>query len=206
MYTIIDGKATSAALREEIKNKVEARKANGERIPGLAVIIVGEDPASQVYVRNKHKACEEVGFLSRIYRLPAETQEDELVSLVKDLNQDEAIDGILVQLPLPKHLDDKAVIAHIDPAKDVDAFHTFNVGKIMLGEPGNTLCDKCQEYFKKVFDVCKSYKKSCGIYCNDENAANVYKKLGAEVFWFSMDLNFLLLGYNEIFDGIKNLF
>lgn len=140
MYTIIDGKATSAALREEIKNKVEERKAEGKRVPGLAVIIVGEDPASQVYVRNKHKACEEVGFLSRIYRLPAETQEDELVALVKNLNQDEAIDGILVQLPLPKHLDDKAVIAHIDPAKDVDAFHTFNVGKIMLGEPGFAPC------------------------------------------------------------------
>ena len=77
---------------------------------------------------------------------------------------------------------------------------------IMLGEPGNTLCDKCQEYFKKVFDVCKSYKKSCGIYCNDENAANVYKKLGAEVFWFSTELNFLLRGYNETFDAIKDLF
>jgi len=140
MYTIIDGKATSASLREEIKSTVNKRKERGERVPGLAVIIVGEDPASQVYVRNKHKACEEVGFLSRIYRLPAETQENELVALVQELNQDEAIDGILVQLPLPKHLDDKAVIAHIDPAKDVDAFHTFNVGKIMLGEPGFAPC------------------------------------------------------------------
>lgn len=140
MYTLIDGKATSASLREEIKNKVEARKAAGKRIPGLAVIIVGEDPASQVYVRNKNKACEEVGFLSRVYRLPQETSEDELVSLIKELNADGAIDGILVQLPLPKHLDDKAVIAHIDPAKDVDAFHTFNVGKIMLGEKGFAPC------------------------------------------------------------------
>ena len=140
MYTLIDGKATSASLREEIKNKVEARKAEGKRIPGLAVIIVGEDPASQVYVRNKNKACEEVGFLSRVYRLPQETSEDELVSLIKELNADGAIDGILVQLPLPKHLDDKAVIAHIDPAKDVDAFHTFNVGKIMLGEKGFAPC------------------------------------------------------------------
>ena len=140
MYTLIDGKATSASLREEIKNKVETRKAEGKRIPGLAVIIVGEDPASQVYVRNKNKACEEVGFLSRVYRLPQETSEDELVSLIKELNADGAIDGILVQLPLPKHLDDKAVIAHIDPAKDVDAFHTFNVGKIMLGEKGFAPC------------------------------------------------------------------
>ena len=140
MYTLIDGKATSAALREEIKNKVNDRKAQGKRVPGLAVIIVGEDPASQVYVRNKHKACEEVGFLSRIYRLPEATEEGELVALIQNLNQDEAIDGILVQLPLPKHLDDKAVIAHIDPAKDVDAFHTFNVGKIMLGEPGFAPC------------------------------------------------------------------
>ena len=140
MYTIIDGKATSASLREEIKNAVNERKASGKRVPGLAVIIVGEDPASQVYVRNKHKACEEVGFLSRIYRLPTETQENELVALVQELNRDDAIDGILVQLPLPKHLDDKAVIAHIDPAKDVDAFHTINVGKIMLGEPGFAPC------------------------------------------------------------------
>ena len=99
MYTIIDGKATSASLREEIKNTVNERKASGKRVPGLAVIIVGEDPASQVYVRNKHKACEEVGFLSRIYRLPTETQENELVALVQELNQDEAIDGILVQHP-----------------------------------------------------------------------------------------------------------
>jgi len=140
MYTLIDGKATSAALREDIKNQVNLRKALGKRVPGLAVIIVGEDPASQVYVRNKHKACEEVGFLSRIYRLPTETQENELVALIQNLNQDSEIDGILVQLPLPKHLDDKAVIAHIDPAKDVDAFHTFNVGKIMLGEEGFAPC------------------------------------------------------------------
>ena len=140
MYTLIDGKATGKAIRDAIREKVNERIEKGLRVPGLAVVIVGEDPASQVYVRNKHKACEEVGFLSSVYRLPEETTEDELLTLVEALNGDDEIDGILVQLPLPRHLDAKTVIAHIDPEKDVDAFHTENVGKIMLGEEGFAPC------------------------------------------------------------------
>ena len=140
MYTLIDGKAVSKSKRESIAEAVKARIERGERVPGLAVVIVGEDPASQVYVRNKHKACEEVGFLSSVYRLPEETTEDELLALIDALNTDDEIDGILVQLPLPRHLNDKTVIARIDPLKDVDAFHTENVGKIMLGEKGFAPC------------------------------------------------------------------
>ena len=140
MYTLIDGKATGKSIRDAIRQKVNERTLKGLRVPGLAVVIVGEDPASQVYVRNKHKACEEVGFLSSVYRLPEETTEEELLTLVEALNRDDEIDGILVQLPLPRHLNAKTVIAHIDPEKDVDAFHTENVGKIMLGEEGFAPC------------------------------------------------------------------
>ena len=127
MAKIIDGKAISAKIREEIK--LDANKfyeENGYR-PGLAVVIVGEDPASQVYVRNKKKACDEVGFYSEVYELPANTTQNELNTLIDKLNCDEKIHGILCQLPLPKHLDEKEVILRIDPAKDVDAFHPVNV-------------------------------------------------------------------------------
>lgn len=133
MANIIDGKAIAAKIREEIKEKTDALKKTGVQ-PGLAVIIVGTDPASQVYVRNKIKACAEVGFYSENYELPAETSEDELLALIDRLNQEPKIHGILVQLPLPKHLDEKKVIAAIHPQKDVDAFHVSNVGNIMLGE------------------------------------------------------------------------
>ena len=120
-------------VREEIKRDVnELVEKTGKR-PGLAVIIVGEDPASQVYVRNKAKGCEEVGFHSEVYRLAEDTQMDELLALVERLNKDENIHGILCQLPLPKHLDETAVILAIDPNKDVDAFHPVNTGKIMIG-------------------------------------------------------------------------
>ncbi len=134
MAKIIDGKAISKDIREEIKNEVAERVANGLCRPGLAVIIVGEDPASQVYVRNKKKGCEEVGFYSEVYELPAETTQEELNALVDKLNADEKIHGILCQLPLPKHLDENEVILRIDPKKDVDAFHPYNVGKIMIGD------------------------------------------------------------------------
>ena len=134
MANIIDGKAISAAIRAEIKDATEAfAKENGFR-PGLAVIIVGEDPASQVYVRNKRRACEEVGFYSEAYELPAETTQEELNALVDKLNASDKIHGILCQLPLPKHLDENEVIMRIDPKKDVDAFHPENVGKIMIGD------------------------------------------------------------------------
>lgn len=133
MAEIIDGKRISKEIRGEIAAECAALAEKGI-VPGLAVVIVGTDPASQVYVRNKKKACEEVGFHSEVYELPEETTEAELLALVESLNGNPAIHGILVQLPLPKHLDDKLIIDHIDPAKDVDAFHPVNVGKIMIGD------------------------------------------------------------------------
>ena len=133
MANIIDGKAVSAQVKEGIRQEVEALKAKGIEI-GLAVVIVGDDPASQVYVKNKEKACEAVGFNSYKYALPADTTEEELLALVDKLNNDDKVDGILVQLPLPKHLDDKIIINNIRPDKDVDAFHPVNVGKIMIGD------------------------------------------------------------------------
>ena len=133
MANIIDGKAVSAQVKEDIRIETEKLKAQGIEI-GLAVVIVGNDPASQVYVRNKEKACETVGFNSYKYALPEETTEQELLALVDKLNNDDKVDGILVQLPLPKHLDDKMIINNIRPDKDVDAFHPVNVGKIMIGD------------------------------------------------------------------------
>lgn len=131
---IIDGKKVSAQVKQEVKNETELLKKEYSITPGLAVVIVGDDPASRVYVNNKKKACELVEFHSEEYALPAETTQEELLDLVKTLNEKKDINGILVQLPLPKHLDDKAVIEAINPLKDVDAFHAVNVGKIMLGE------------------------------------------------------------------------
>lgn len=133
MAKIIDGKAVSAAVKEQVKAETARLKERGIT-PGLAVVLVGDDPASRVYVNNKKKACELVGFYSEEYALSADTTQQELLELVEKLNHDDKINGILVQLPLPKHLDDKAVIAAIDPKKDVDAFHAENVGKIMIGD------------------------------------------------------------------------
>ena len=134
MANIINGKEISAAIRAEIKESTEHLVSESGVRPGLAVIIVGEDPASQVYVRNKKRACDEVGFYSESYELPESTTQDELNALVDRLNKDEKIHGILCQLPLPKHLDENEVIMRIDPKKDVDAFHPENVGKIMIGD------------------------------------------------------------------------
>lgn len=130
---IIDGKAVSKKVKEDVKAECEQLKAKGITL-GLAVIIVGDDPASQVYVHNKEVACEACGFYSVKYALPAETTQDELNALVDKLNKDDKINGILCQLPLPSHLDDKEVINRIDPLKDVDAFHPVNVGAIMIGD------------------------------------------------------------------------
>ncbi|MEM0529444.1 bifunctional methylenetetrahydrofolate dehydrogenase/methenyltetrahydrofolate cyclohydrolase FolD [Zongyangia sp. HA2173] len=130
---IIDGKAVSQQTREKIAVETKDLKEKTGITPGLAVVIVGDDPASRVYVNNKKKACAEVGFYSEEHALSAETTQEELVKLVKELNSREEIDGILVQLPLPKHIDEKAVIEAISPKKDVDAFHEQNVGKIMIG-------------------------------------------------------------------------
>lgn len=129
MANIINGKEISAAIKEEIKAGVQGMSVR----PGLAVVLVGDDPASAVYVRNKSKACAEVGIYSEVYRLPEETGREQLLGLIEQLNQSPLIHGILVQLPLPKHLDPEEVIMAIDPAKDVDAFHPVNVGKIMIG-------------------------------------------------------------------------
>ena len=134
MATIINGKEVSKNLREEMKNESALFEAQTGVKPGLAVIIVGDDPASQIYVRNKGLACEEVGFYSEIHRLPAETTEAELLELVHSLNKNEKIHGILVQSPLPSHLDEALIVNNIDYNKDVDAFHPVNVGKIMIGD------------------------------------------------------------------------
>ena len=128
----MDGKMVSAKVRGSILEEVNKLKEQGVR-PGLAVIIVGEDPASQVYVRNKERACEECGFYSEKYALPEETTQEQLLELIEELNQNPRIDGILCQLPVPKHIDDQAIIDAISPEKDVDAFHPVNVGKIMVG-------------------------------------------------------------------------
>lgn len=133
MALIIDGKKVSAEVKEQVRLETLELAKKGIK-PGLAVIIVGDDPASRVYVNNKKKACEAVGFLSREYALPASTTQEELLSLVEELNNDKEINGILCQLPLPKGLDEKAVIEAISPLKDVDAFHAINVGKIMIGD------------------------------------------------------------------------
>ncbi len=133
MGNIIDGKNIAQQVRSKIKSETLELAEKGV-VPGLAVVIVGDDSASKVYVRNKIKGCAEVGFYSENYELPADTKESELLELIQKLNLDPKIHGILVQLPLPQHLDESKVIAAIDPAKDVDAFHVQNVGKIMLGD------------------------------------------------------------------------
>lgn len=137
---IIDGKKVSAEVRVEVKEAVEKRTAQGKRPPGLAVILIGGDPASQVYVGHKRKACKEIGIYSRSYDLPTETTQHELVTLIEKLNNDSDIDGILVQLPLPEHLDSSLVIEQIHPDKDVDGFHPVNVGRLALRIPGLRPC------------------------------------------------------------------
>lgn len=134
MAKIIDGKIISAAVREEIKAESEKFFEEYGKRPGLAVIIVGDNSASQVYVRNKKRACEEVGFNSEIYALPTETTTEQIEKIITLLSEDKNTHGILVQLPLPEHIDEKKIISLIPPEKDVDAFHPQNVGKIMIGE------------------------------------------------------------------------
>lgn len=132
---IIDGKAIAAEIRQEIKSTVAEMVSVGRRPPGLAVVLVGEDPASQVYVRNKERSCEEVGFLSELHRLPEDISEKALLKLIDDLNERDEIDGILVQLPLPEQIDEEGVIERILPTKDVDGFHPYNVGRLTLKMP-----------------------------------------------------------------------
>jgi len=139
MATLIDGKQISADIKNEVKEKVAAYKAEGKEI-SLAVIQVGNNPASTVYVGNKKKACEYVGIKSVAYELPEETTEEELLDLIKELNGRADINGILVQLPLPKHIDEDKVIETIDPIKDVDGFHPMNVGALSIGRRGFISC------------------------------------------------------------------
>ena len=135
MYTLIDGKKTSAEIREEIRGEVEALKKSGGRAPHLAAILVGHDGASETYVAAKERACREVGFDSTVIRLEEDVREEELLDQVRRINGDPAIDGLIVQLPLPEHLDEQKVIETILPEKDVDGFHPVNVGRMVIGLP-----------------------------------------------------------------------
>lgn len=137
---IIDGKLISQTVRQEVAARVEARKAAGLRAPGLAVVLVGDDPASQVYVGSKRRVCEEVGFVSKSYDLPASTPEADLLTLIDTLNQDPEIDGILVQLPLPAQMDPTNVLERIHPEKDVDGFHPYNIGRLCQRIPTLRSC------------------------------------------------------------------
>ena len=139
MAELIDGKKISQDLKDEVKEKVAELKAQGVEVT-LAVILVGNDPASTVYVGNKKKACEYTGINSKSFELPKETTQEELMKLIKDLNEDDSVNGILVQLPLPKHLDEDKVIRAISPDKDVDGFHPESVGRLSIGVPGFVSC------------------------------------------------------------------
>lgn len=150
MANIIDGKKISLEIKDEVKEKVSALKAKGIE-PCLAVILVGENPASQVYVRNKKKACEYCGIKSLSYELPESTTEDELLALVDELNSSSECNGILVQLPLPKHIDEEKVLLRIKPEKDVDGFHPYNVGLLSIGKADLKACTPagCIELIKR---------------------------------------------------------
>jgi methylenetetrahydrofolate dehydrogenase (NADP+) / methenyltetrahydrofolate cyclohydrolase len=132
--TIIDGKVVAKEIKANLKNKIEKLKSIGI-VPGLAAVLVGEDPASQTYVRSKAKACDKIGIFSEVIRREADIGQDELVNIVSDLNKRDDIDGILVQLPLPKHIDEALITQLIDPKKDVDGFHPYNVGMMLMGQP-----------------------------------------------------------------------
>jgi len=140
MANIIDGKAIALTIRNDIKQRIDAIVASGNRQPGLAVILVGKDPASHVYVNNKRRACEEIGILSHSHDLPADTAETDLLALIDDLNTDVTVDGILVQLPLPSHINTESVIERIVPAKDVDGFHPYNIGRLAVRMPTLRSC------------------------------------------------------------------
>ena len=172
MATLLDGKETARAVRAELREAVAAFTAESGCVPGLAVVLVGDDPASQVYVRNKHRACEEVGIRSDVYTLPADTSNAELLSLIEKLNADKTVSGILVQLPLPKQLDEEKVLLAIDPEKDVDAFHPVNVGKIMIGNFTLAPCTPAG-----VMELLRHYGISvCGKHCVIIGRSNIVGK------------------------------
>ena len=168
MAQILDGKA----LAKKIKEQVAAEAAALPRRPGLAVLLVGENPASQVYVRGKEKDCEECGILNLGRKLPAETSEEELLGIIAQMNADPAVDGILVQLPLPKHIDEGKVLRAISPAKDVDCFHPENVGEMMVGDP---ICWPCTPY--GVMELLREYGISAsGKHCVVLGRSNIVGK------------------------------
>jgi len=168
MARILDGKA----LAKKIKQQVAAEAATLPRTPGLAVILVGENPASQVYVRGKEKDCEECGILNLGCKLPAETSEEELLGIIAEMNADPAVDGILVQLPLPGHIDEGKVLRAIDPAKDVDCFHPENVGEMMVGDP---ICWPCTPF--GVMELLREYGISAaGKHCVVLGRSNIVGK------------------------------
>lgn len=140
MAIILDGKKTAADLRAEIREKALDLKQKTGIVPGLAVILVGDDPASRIYVTNKEKACEAAGFLSREYTLPGNTASGEIADLIRSLNNDNKIHGILIQLPLPSHIRPEPLIELVDPGKDVDGFHPYNIGQLFLGNPYHRPC------------------------------------------------------------------
>ena len=140
MAILIDGKQASREIRDALQAEAAKLKASSGVVPGLAVILVGENPASRIYVGSKEKACQEAGFLSRVYRLPAETAERDVLKRIRMLNDDRKIHGILVQLPLPAHIRTEAVIEAIDPRKDVDGFHPYNAGRLFSGNPLHHAC------------------------------------------------------------------
>jgi methylenetetrahydrofolate dehydrogenase (NADP+) / methenyltetrahydrofolate cyclohydrolase len=137
---LIDGKKVSAEIRNRLMRETEELKRKTGRVPGLATVLVGDDPASAVYVRNKNKICQEIGFQSFGKNLPAETSEKELLELINELNENDEVNGILVQLPLPEHIDSEKILLAIDPKKDVDGFHPINVGKLSIGNALLTPC------------------------------------------------------------------
>jgi len=168
MARILDGKA----LAKKIKQQVAAEAATLPRTPGLAVILVGENPASQVYVRGKEKDCEECGILNLGCKIPAETSEEELLGIIAEMNADPAVDGILVQLPLPNHIDEGKVLRAISPAKDVDCFHPENVGEMMVGDP---VCWPCTPF--GVMELLREYGISAaGKHCVVLGRSNIVGK------------------------------
>ena len=138
--TILDGKKIAADIRAEIRAKAMDLKQSRGVVPGLAVVLVGDDPASRIYVNFKEKACEEAGFLSREHKFPKEAKPEEVAALIRDLNRDEKIHGILIQLPLPAHIRPEPLIELVDPRKDVDGFHPYNIGQLFLGKPYHLPC------------------------------------------------------------------
>lgn len=175
---IIDGKKLAHDLKQQCKQRINERLAQGLRAPGLAVILVGADPASEVYVRNKRQSCEQIGLISKSYDLPDTTSQQALFDLVTELNNDDSIDGILVQLPLPKHIDTSLIIEHINPSKDVDGFHPYNIGRLAQRIP---LLRPCTPWgvMKMLDSVGETYKGKHAVIVGASN--HVGRPMGMEL-------------------------